>query len=221
MSGLGTTNSSVFSQNPMTESPKPISPNTIGHPPEISRQRSPSLATQLQQQNFGRRPSERIQSPQARGLPGPTLPAIAGLAPPDQRYTLPSQQSAARQMAANGAQQPHHLSQQAVQPAAQMGFQAQMSQPSHQRPPQQQQQPGGEGGNGDGGANLFASQSGVWNYVQELEARVKQLGDRVAQMEQNEGRQDEKIRGLEGEVDELRARLLAQEGQGQGSGPGH
>jgi hypothetical protein len=100
---LSTGGGSMFSQSGMTESPKPLSPagmhsHQLGHDPSsINRQRSPSLATQFQQQNFGRRQSGRA-SPTNMSLPsphtssqGPKLPAISGLAPPEGRYTLSSQ----------------------------------------------------------------------------------------------------------------------------------
>lgn len=61
-------NPMLFAQTPMTESPKPISPGAmnalqLGHDPSsissapggLGRQRSPSLATQVQQRDFGRR----------------------------------------------------------------------------------------------------------------------------------------------------------------------
>ena len=80
---------------PMTESPKPLSPGqqqplSAGDP----RNRSPSLSSSLGQ-NFGRRTHSRATPPNLPPPPthggAPHLPSIAGLAPPDSRYTLHSQ----------------------------------------------------------------------------------------------------------------------------------
>ncbi|KAG4428166.1 hypothetical protein IFR05_016351 [Cadophora sp. M221] len=97
---LSTGGNSMFSQSGMTESPKPLSPgdmhsHQLGHDPSsINRQRSPSPTTQLQQQPFGRRQSGRSSPPAmslGMSLPSPhgtslvpKLPALSGLAPPDQ-----------------------------------------------------------------------------------------------------------------------------------------
>ena len=100
--------SNVFAQGGITESPKPLSPagmasHQLGHPESgIRRNRSPSLTQQLQQQQFGRRPTGHNTSP-SMSLPpppphlsathsnAPQLPSLPGLNPPEPRFTLQSQ----------------------------------------------------------------------------------------------------------------------------------
>jgi len=168
---VSTGGGSIFSPSGMTESPKPLSPagmqtQQLGHD-SINRQRSPSLTTQFQQQHFGRRQSGRA-SPTGMSLPsphttqGPKLPALSGnlsgLAPPDQRYTLPSQTSGQHNVTNGGSQ---------VQSAASSpstAFQPPRSGPLHQ------QQGGGDS------ANVFAGgDRGIWAYCQTLEDREKKL----------------------------------------------
>ncbi|EKD19336.1 uncharacterized protein L3040_009224 [Drepanopeziza brunnea f. sp. 'multigermtubi'] len=221
------TGGSMFSQSGMTESPKPLSPagthsHQLGHDPSINRQRSPSLTAQFQQQHFGRRQSG-ISSPPVMSpgmsLPSlhgtshaPKLPGLAGLAPPDPRYTL-SSQAQTQQVSTNG---PHggHLGQPAGGPASPSAmFQAQGGHTSsrgqstglmHQ-------------GSGDSSNNLFASgDRGMWNYVQQLEGQVKQLSEKVQAMESNEKSQEDKIGQLCEEVMRLR-RLLDSPSQPQQS----
>ncbi|KAK2628165.1 hypothetical protein QTJ16_002811 [Diplocarpon rosae] len=216
------TGGSMFSHSAMTESPKPLSPagmhsHQLGHDPSINRQRSPSLTTQFQQQHFGRRQSgispPPIMSPGV-SLPSPhgtthatKLPALAGLAPPDQRYTLSSQ-----------AQKP---------PIPGNGSQGgQISQPpgGPTSPNSTFQPPGGHVagrgqrtgpsfigiGSNDSSNNLFESGERVWNYVQQLEDKVKQLSEKVQAMEINEKNQEDKISHLSEEVMLLRRQLNSQ-----------
>ena len=180
----------AFSPMQITESPKPLSPGMVAQqgPSDgsINRQRSPSLATALQQQNFGRRQqSERVQSPQGMPLPsplGPKLPSLSGLAPPEPRYTLPSQ--ATNQQPTTNGSQPAQQGQQSQQSSG-SSFQPQMSQPPHH------QQTGS--GDSSNSANLFASEKNVWTYVNDLENQVRHLSDRL---ENNEREKEEKIRHL-------------------------
>ncbi|KFX95618.1 hypothetical protein V490_03758, partial [Pseudogymnoascus sp. VKM F-3557] len=175
--------SALFAQSTMTESPKPISPGAmsslqLGHDPaSMGRQRSPSLATQVQQRDFGRRPQERIPSTGGgQGQGGPKLPALSGLAPPEARFMVPSQ-GGANGNAGSGGQQ----------------FRGQQQQQQLQQQPQQ----------GDS-ANLFSSERGVWTYVQSLEEKVDRLTERVVGMEGVERSQEERIRKLVEEVEGLR-----------------
>jgi hypothetical protein len=209
---LSTGGGSMFSQSGMTESPKPLSPagihsHQIGHDPSsINRQRSPSLTTQFQQQHFSRRQSERA-SPTNMSLPnphassqGPKLPAISGLAPPDQRFTLSSQTPT--QQSPNGS----HPGQQG-QPLTTTSPSSMFQPPPPGR--------GGSGhhqqGSGDNSANLFAGgDRGVWQYVQTLEERVKQLSEKVVNMESTEKSQGDKVKRLEEEVNYLRSQLQSQ-----------
>ncbi|MCJ1471871.1 hypothetical protein MMC13_000512 [Lambiella insularis] len=96
----------LFAQGGMTESPKPLSPGGMqgvqhNHPDTgIHRNRSPSLTTQFQQHQYGRRVQGHGSSP-PMGLPpplassalanAPLLPSLPGLNPPEPRFTLPSQ----------------------------------------------------------------------------------------------------------------------------------
>ena len=66
----------------------------------------------------------------------------------------------------------------------------------------------------DSSNNLFASgERGVWAYVQSLEDKVKQLSDKVYNMENNEKMSQEKIQRLSDEVVSLRNQLNAQNQQ--------
>jgi hypothetical protein len=218
---LSTGGGSMFSPSGMTESPKPLSPaamhsHQLGHDPSsINRQRSPSLTTQFQQQHFGRGRA----SPTSMSLPNPhsssqvpKLPALSGLAPPDQRYTLSSQTPAAQNHNAS------HPAQQG-QPMAMTTSPSSMFQPPL---------PGRVGsghhqqGSGDNSANLFAGgDRGVWQYVQTLEERVKHLSEKTVSMESNEKNQADKIKRLEEEVNYLRSQLHSQNQAPQPSGPAH
>jgi TolA-binding protein len=74
-------------------------------------------------------------------------------------------------------------------------------------------------GSGDSSANLFAGgDRGVWQYVQTLEERVKQLSEKVVNMESNEKSQGDKVKRLEDEVNFLRGQLQAQKQAQQPSG---
>lgn len=217
------TGGSMFSQSGMTESPKPLSPagmhsHQLGHDPtSINRQRSPSLTTQFQQQHFGRRQSGKSSPPvisPGMSLPSPhntshvpKLPALVGLAPPDQRYTLPSQ-APNQQISANGAQ--GGLQGQTPGPTSPSTlFQPQGGSSLARGPPAGTNHQGS--GSGDSSNNLFASgDRGVWNYVQQLEDKVKQLSEKVQAMESNEKDQADKINHLSEEVMSLRRQLNAQ-----------
>lgn len=194
---INTGGHSMYSQSGMTESPKPLSPggmhsHQLGQDSSLNRQRSPSLTTQFQQQHFGRRQSGRA-SPTGMSLPsphgaGPKLPALAGLAPPEQRYTLSNQPNQ------HGPPTPGPTS------------------PSTMYQAQGGSVPGRGGhqgsGSGDSGSNLFASgERGVWTYAQTLEGQVKQLSDKVLAMESKEKSQEDKINRLEQELFSLRNQL--------------
>lgn len=195
---------SMYSQTGFTESPKPLSPagmqsHQLGHDSNsISRQRSPSLSTQLQQQQFGRRPSGRNSPPMSLPSPhtsqGPRLPAL-NLAPPDQRFTLQSQNQSGPAM--GSATSPSTM----FQPP--MGARLPVS-PHH---------PGF--GSMDSN-NLFSKgENGVLTYVQDLELQVKQLHDKVQMMEQRERHQEQHIARLNGDIQTLRNQLAGQQQQQQ------
>ncbi|KAK5084080.1 hypothetical protein LTR24_007578 [Lithohypha guttulata] len=83
--------SQVFNQNPMTESPTPISPSQRQHTgtiDNVSRHRSPSIPQYAQPY-----PPRGASATGSLAVPphGPQLPPPHGLNPPDPRFTLPSQ----------------------------------------------------------------------------------------------------------------------------------
>lgn len=89
----GAPGSQVFAQNPMTESPKPISPaqrQNTGTMDSVGRGRSPSNPQYAQPYHpRGSSGSSSLTVP-PHG-PGPQLPPPHSLNPPDSRFTLPSQ----------------------------------------------------------------------------------------------------------------------------------
>ncbi|RDL34565.1 putative zinc finger protein 771 [Venustampulla echinocandica] len=218
---LNTAGSSMYSQSGMTESPKPLSPSgmhayQLGHDPSsINRQRSPSLTTQFQQQHFGRRQSGR-SSPPGMSLPsphtshGPTLPALAGLAPPDQRYTLSSQASS-QQNPTNGSQGGQQAQQTSGSPPPNTTYH-QPSQGSSAGRTLASGPANNQGSaNNDNSTNLFAGgERVVLAYVQTLEDKVKQLSDKIQVMENTEKSQEDKINRLSEETFSLRNQLHAQ-----------
>lgn len=200
---------SVYSQAGITESPKPLSPTAmqshqLGHDSNsINRQRSPSLTTQFQQQQFGRRPSTRNSPPLSLPSPhtskGPRLPALSNLAPPDQRFTLQSQNQSAHGLPAGST---------ATATSPSTMFQPPMG--ARLSGSSQHPAPGGSDN------NLFAKgDSGVLSYVTDLEAQVKQLNEKVQMMEDREKRQEQQITRLSGEIYALRNQLAGQQQQQQ------
>jgi len=199
----------MYSQGGMTESPKPLSPagmqsHQLGHESSMSRQRSPSLTTQFQQQQFGRRPSGRA-SPTGMSLPsphglsqGPKLPTLPGLAPPDSRYTIMSQQSQ------NGGSP-------SPSTANSPGTAFQAPRPGHQL---SQQQSGMD-------ANVFAGgDRGVWAYCQTLEEKLKTLQDAIATLQNEKKQAADKITSQQDQINRLvdennYFRNQAQNGQNQ------
>jgi len=188
----------------------------LGLEPNLNRQRSPSLTTQFQQQHFGRRSSDR-SSPQGMSLPSPyssKLPAISGLAPPEPRYTLPSQIPAQQQAPTNGAQQLSQASHSGssgnpmFQPLMTGSGQGRGHHPGNGPPSHQ------GSGSGDSSSNLFASgDRGMWTYIQNLEEKVKLLSERVAMMENFERGQEEKITRMVSELETLRNHLASTQPQ--------
>ncbi|TVY59410.1 hypothetical protein LSUE1_G009246, partial [Lachnellula suecica] len=204
---LSTGGSSMYSQSGMTESPKPLSPagmhsHQLGHDPlSLNRQRSPSLTTQFQQQHFGRRPSGRI-SPPGMSLPSPLgtshtpkLPALAGLAPPDQRYTLSSQEQNQQtsQNGPHGGQQ--HQQNLAATPSNNI-FQQGVGRGAPNAPSSHQ-----ASNSNDNTANLFAAgDTRLVAYVQTLEGQVKQLSEQVQVMASRERSQEDQIRSQDEKI---------------------
>ncbi|KAG0651150.1 Transcriptional regulator CRZ1 [Hyphodiscus hymeniophilus] len=213
---LSTGGGSMFSQSGITESPKPLSPagmhsHQLGHDPSINRQRSPSLTTQFQQQHFGRRQSGRA-SPTTMSLPnpqsqGPKLPALSGLAPPDQRYTLSSQTPTLQNP--NGSHPVQQIGQQPMTTSPSSMFQPPLNRSNPLSDPGRggvQQQ-----GSGDNSANLFAGgDRGVWQYAQQLEIQNGHMAKQLASLESNEKIQADRIKRQDDEINYLRSQLQAQ-----------
>lgn len=200
----------IFSQGGMTESPKPLSPagmqsHQLGHDSSISRQRSPSLTTQFQQQHFGRRQSGRA-SPTGMSLPsphatsqGPKLPALSGLAPPDQRYTLTSQTTGQHGMPNGGSQ----VQSGASSPGT--AFQPPRSGPLHQQ------------GSGSGeSANVFASgDRGIWAYCQTLEDREKKMEVEINNLRNEKQQAVDQIKTQQEQINRLSEEVAFLRGQAQ------
>ncbi|TDZ14964.1 Transcriptional regulator CRZ1 [Colletotrichum orbiculare MAFF 240422] len=152
VSSMPISGGSTYSQSGMTESPKPLSPGTAHDTNNIARQRSPSLTQQFQQQQYGRRPSDRNTSP---------------------AFAAPSQPGGGP------------------------------SGPAHART--------GSGGNVAENGNMFASDPGVWTYIQTMEEKVNHLLEKVAAMEQAESAKQAQITLLTNEVGALRTQLQARD----------
>lgn len=175
-------NASLYSQTGMTESPKPLSPGQA-HDGSITRQRSPSLTTQFQQQQFGRHQTDRQTPPgssQHSSYPEALvaqLSSVPGFATSDGRYAPQGN----AQAAATGPQA-GDVSQQSAAGTEQHG--------------------------GDGSANSFlgADQS-IWVYIHNLEENFKEMSARVENLEQSERSHEERIVQLNDEVAMLRAQL--------------
>jgi hypothetical protein len=177
----------------------------LGSDNSLSRQRSPSLTTQFQQQHFGRRPSGRGSSPvmtlsSSHGSSqGPKLPALTNLAPPEQRYTLSSHPSH-QQNPQNGSHPSHHI---------QPGLGATSAPGMYQPPTAPMTGVVHSQGSGSGNsANLFAKDpTEMWQYVQSLENRVKELQEQVSLLEGRERNKDDHINRLSDEIFTLRNQL--------------
>ncbi|KAL9020215.1 MAG: hypothetical protein Q9185_002498 [Variospora sp. 1 TL-2023] len=169
-------NQNVFAQGgAMTESPKPLSPGShqLGHPDSgISRNRSPSLTQQYQQQPFGRRASTRNSPPPMAlqlmppgGHPGaPHLPSLPGLPPPDLRFTLHSQPGAPPQM--------HPNTQGSGPNASSPGYHSQSGNNSLSS----------QSGEGSGQNAYGQGNDRLWAYIRSLEVKVDRLQEEVGSL---------------------------------------
>lgn len=200
---------SIFPHGGIIDSPRPLSPSgmvshQLGQDPSMNRQRSPTLTTQFQPQQFGRRQSDRA-SPTSMSLPSPhpKLPALAGLGPPEQRYNM-SGQTPNQPNTPNGGQPSSASPGKMYQPP--MGSGAGRNVPifpSHQQ---------GSGG-GDGSNNLFAGgERGVWAYVQTLEDKVKQLSDKVQAMEAEKKTHRDQVTSQQEQINQLSEELFSLRG---------
>ncbi|KAL9616498.1 MAG: hypothetical protein Q9160_008641 [Pyrenula sp. 1 TL-2023] len=172
-----TQGSTVFPQGAMTESPKPLSPGTVGNTQHnhsdsnVYRNRSPSLTQQYHHQMFGRGSGRGRTPPAASGsLPppqqiAPQLPPPTALNPPDSRYTLHSQAT------------PTHPPAQPTGPPTHMsgGISSQSNSLSSHAPSHQ--------GSGEGASAGFPSREDrLWEIVRVLEHRVNSLQQEVSDL---------------------------------------
>ncbi|KAF6840091.1 zinc finger protein crol gamma [Colletotrichum plurivorum] len=172
VSSMPVSGGSMYSQSGMTESPKPLSPGAAHDTNNITRQRSPSLTQQFQQQQFGRRPSDRNTSP------GPSYPSALD-------WSCSSHADL--------------MLQAFVAPAAHAG--AAPAGPAHAR----------SASGAENGGNMFASDSGVWSYVHNLEEKVKALSEKVSILENGEAARQAQVGLLTNEVTWLKKQLEERE----------
>jgi DNA-directed RNA polymerase subunit RPC12/RpoP len=163
----------VFPPGTMTESPKPLSPGAPhgSHTDAgLYRNRSPSMTSQFQQQQFGRGsgrktpPSIQMGAPlSATGKLPPPHPS--GLNPPDPRYTLPSQGPAHPPTGPTGP--PTHMSGGGLSSHSNS-----LSSHGHSAK-----------GSGENSAALFGARDDrLWAYVKGLEERVNGLQSEVVSL---------------------------------------
>jgi hypothetical protein len=177
------TQSNVFAQGGMTESPRPLSPgqqeqHRLGAPESnLPGSRSPSLSHHLQQQqNYGRgrgTPPTGLAPPIAGN--GPHLPSLPGLNPmPPKQVTQGSK--------GNGPSMLQHQTMAAPGSSSQPG-----SISSH-------------GGSGSSMREVMGNQVDVWQYMREMESRMARM----------EKEHNDKISTLQNEITTLRAQLAQQ-----------
>ncbi|KAI0021463.1 hypothetical protein F4780DRAFT_778513 [Xylariomycetidae sp. FL0641] len=195
-------NPAMYAQTAMTESPKPLSPSGLqGHDPtNANRQRSPSLATQFQQQQFGRHQPDRqtppgLYSTYAFAPQHAKMSPVPGFTAADAARYAASAASASgtaptSQSGSGSSNQPQAL------PGTGLGHNRSLS------------GPGQEGGSGDSSSNnIFATDQGIWAYIHSLEEQVRQLNDRVQGLEALERVREDKITHLTNEVTSLRSQV--------------
>ncbi|OAL30253.1 hypothetical protein AYO20_08827 [Fonsecaea nubica] len=157
----------VYPQNPMTESPKPLSPGQThrggqgtGGEGSVGRNRSPS--TTFYPQSHTRSGGG---SGSSLGVPagGPQLPPPHVLNPPDARYTLPSQSG------------PAHPPTQPSGPPTHMSGSGPLSSHSNSLSSH------GYSGHGSGEASkvMFAQEERLWAYVTSLEQRINNMQEEI------------------------------------------
>lgn len=157
----------VFGQNPMTESPKPLSPGQALRGPAagpaestLNRNRSPSM-THFQQPSYSRTGGTGSGSSLGVHPGAPQLPPPNVLNPPDPRYTLPSQ---------GGPAHP---------PTQPSGPPSHMSGPlsSHSNSLSSH----GHSGHASGEASnpMFAKEDRIWAYVTTLEQRLNSMQEEI------------------------------------------
>ncbi|KAK5109722.1 hypothetical protein LTR62_006562 [Meristemomyces frigidus] len=189
----------------MTESPKPISP---GQPPDQhrlsvdaamgvqSRNRSPSLTTQFQQQHFGRGsiggrgtpPQSLAMPPNQHSLSGPVLPPLPSGGQPQARSSATNNLPGLPSSLHHQQLPPQHMPQSGSNPS---------SSSSHGR------------SSGSSIRDIIGHGGGdpdIWGYVRNLEQRMGKMQEEY----------ELRIRNLQDEVVTLKGQVA----QGQGSGGG-
>ena len=188
------TQSNVFAQGGMTESPRPLSPgqqeqHRLGAPESsLSGSRSPSLSHHMHQQNYARgrgTPPVSLAPPPSTSN-GPHLPSLPGLSP------MPPKQGS-QGGKSNGPSMLQHQTMAAPGGGSQPG-----SISSH-------------GGSGSSTREVMGNHVDVWQYVREIEARMAKM----------EKEYNDKISTLQNEITTLREQLAQQhvnstQGQQQG-----
>ena len=159
----------VFGQNPVTESPKPLSPGSAQQRqqsqagPAINRDRSSSMQSHYPPSQFSKSSGGRTPPAGALSLPpgGPQLPPPHGLQPPEARYTLPSQGG------------PTHPPTQPSGPPTEMRGSGPLSSQSNSLSSH------GQSNRGSGETSGFHKDDGIWSYVQSLEARMNGMQNEI------------------------------------------
>lgn len=156
----------VYAQNPMTESPKPLSPGQVHRGSvtgstegSLHRNRSPSM-THYQQGSYSRASGTGSSLSVPSGPP--QLPPPNVLNPPDARYTLPSQGG------------PAHPPTQPSGPPTHMSGSGPLSSHSNSLSSTH-----GHSGHGSGETNMFADKDRIWAYVNSLETRMNGMQQEI------------------------------------------
>lgn len=159
----------VFPHNPLTDSPKPLSPGqsqrSSGHRDgSLNQTRSPSMGHY--QQPMHQHTRSGTGSGSSLGIPGagPQLPPPAGLNPPDARYTLASQAG------------PTHPPTQPTGPPTHMSGSGPLSSSnssSHNA---------SHGGSGEAKSSMFNSDDRIWAYVKSLEQRMNGMQEEISSL---------------------------------------
>ena len=162
--------SAVFPQNPISESPTPLSPgqhqrgSTVDN--SINRNRSPSMHQYHQSSSYPRPAgSSNLAVPPS----GPQLPPPHTLNPPDPRFTLPSQGG------------PAHPPTQPSGPPTHMSGSGPLSS-SHSSSHGSHPQSGH--GSGDHHKAFPGNEDRLWAYVKSLETRMNSMQDEINSLKQ-------------------------------------
>ncbi|KAI9674289.1 MAG: hypothetical protein M1829_003836 [Trizodia sp. TS-e1964] len=177
---------SVFAQGGMTESPKPLSPAGLAsyqmgsfENAANNRNRSPSLTTQWQKQQFGRKTGGRTPppitiTPKTSGAVNaqvPHLPSLPGLSPTRQRYNSQAQASpTSRNLRTAG----HIGSTTFISPTAPTSTSS-LAKPAGSP---------GSISSQDPSIPLSAGEAKIWDYLRVLEQTVGRLNNEVAALKQ-------------------------------------